>query len=516
MKNKGLSVGWCLTLLLATSASAVIPTPVPALTLELTPAVPMPAQTFALRISGTWPDNCTPISFSMLMADQIVFIDLLVPDVNGIECVPCTPQACTWELVQPKAGPLPAGLYQVAVRAVTENQNGEYELLSQQIIIKAAQPSVIPLARGMRVVLLEDDPVDGLRAGQSGTIVCCDSNDCTGTLLVSWDLFLDSTDTRSSCPDMPVSWFSPGSVLPININSTMIGVPFDHCGTVQKSLEGCVTFESDSGKTYNIMGSNALYTELNSPGGVEFDQHLHLQGLLNPARQDPNIVRICPMLSGDIYAPILSTCGPVSAGCCSSSLFPGDRVTLLVDTPVGPQGSGAPGLSAGSIGTVVCCQTFENQTAVFVSWDNWTHGINADTSCVSPVIPYVEDSGWWVWCDEVTPTNEGGGTGNQYVVRFGSAVVRLEHDTSAANPEQTLIGCTNLTVQTNFASELTVTVTAASAAGGDWTGTITPDTVDAGPSTVQLCVRGENVDLSAVQAGADRQLATVTLHAKPN
>jgi hypothetical protein len=188
----------------------------------------------------------------------------------------------------------------------------------------------------------------------------------------------------------------------------------------------------------------------------------------------------------------------------------------MVNSPTGPNGRTAPQLTAGTIGTVICCEGPYGSNWVFVSWDNFTDGTNADPSCGSTVIPYVRDSGWWVPCNQIG-LGGGGGNGNDdgYVVRVGGNVIRLAHDMSAPNPNQTLMGCTNATIESNFDAELSVQVTAASAAGGDWTGTVTPSTVSAGTTTVQICVRGENVDLTAVPPGANRQLATTSLFATP-
>ncbi len=73
---------------------------------------------------------------------------------------------------------------------------------------------------GTRVVLLADAPAMGedLRAGRAGTILCCDANDCTGSILVSWDLWTGGQDDESRCvtgPDRSVSPPArrPGSIL---------------------------------------------------------------------------------------------------------------------------------------------------------------------------------------------------------------------------------------------------------------------------------------------------------------
>jgi len=56
----------------------------------------------------------------------------------------------------------------------------------------------------------------------------------------------------------------------------------------------------------------------------------------------------------------------------------------------------------------------------------------------------------------------------------------------------TLTGCKVITVTSNFPAQLSVSVTVASAAGGSWSATIVPISVN-GSSSVQICVRGDNV-----------------------
>ena len=82
--------------------------------------------------------------------------------------------------------------------------------------------------------------------------------------------------------------------------------------------------------------------------------------------------------------------------CCPLNIS--DRVRLLVDNPFD-----APNLSAGACGTVLCCDpawTFGDQ--LFVSWDNWTDGVNDDWNQCSQTPPaYANNSGWWVGCEQV-------------------------------------------------------------------------------------------------------------------
>jgi len=298
----------------------------------------------------------------------------------------------------------------------------------------------------------------------------------------------------------------------------MIGRPFDQCGIVRKGLEGCIEFAADDGFDYTIISGGDLFIELDTRGGIEFGQRLRLRGLLDTNIPRSDVFRICRVLDGDVYHPILSFCDGTKIGCCDGRLIPGDRVTLRVDNPKGPLGI-AQRLRAGTRGTVICCEGPYGTDFVFVSWDDWTDGTNADSSCQATTkIPYVRKSGWWVRCDHIVlgeDGHDGGDDHDGFVVRIGSDAIRIERDVTAPNPATTFIGCTTATVQANFRARLSVEVTATSAAGGNWTGSIAPEIVEAGTTVVEICVRGENVDLSAVPPGRDRQLASTSVFAVP-
>jgi hypothetical protein len=516
MKCKALCFVCCATLLAASPAEATIPSPLPAITIELNPANPTSSETFQMQLSGLWPDACPPANVNVVAgAGNTLWIDLILRTVFlGCPPIDCGTVSSSWTLLKTSVGPFPAGTYSLYARVVDCNATGQFELLPNQIMIStgAGQPPSKSSQRGQRVVLLENDPVSGLRAGQAGTIICCDTNDCTGNLLVSWDLWTQSKDDTTGCVDLPVPLFPAGSTTWVNPNLLMIGRPFDECGTIRKDPGGCIYFEADDGSSYTVYSTSDLYTQLDTPGGIDLDQRVQLEGLLDLAAPKAGMGRVCPVRDGDIYHPILSSCVTTpQTGCCGGKLLPGDRVVLLGDNPLGPGTAGTADLKAGATGTVVCCQGPYGANWVFVSWDNWTEGINADTLCSSPVIPYVKNSGWWVPCDAVAPIGTGGG----YIVQVGSSAIHLENDLTAPNPAQTLIGCTTVTLQSNFRAQLSVQVTATSAADGTWTGTITPDIVDPGTTSVQICVRGENVDLTAIPPGMNQQLASVTVFAVP-
>lgn len=520
MRRKMSFAACCLALFATASAQAVIPSPLPPIKIVLEPN--SPDQIVDMRVSGTWPDSCRPAAIEVSIgAGPTLWVDLILSSFFDPNCPPanCIPGNTGWEVLLTPAGPFPAGLYRVYARAIDCDAVGPYELAIRRFLIGPGgngQPPDGAFARGQRVVLLQDDPINDLRAGQAGTIVCCDGPDCAGRVLVSWDLRTGAKDDTTGCVDLPVPLFPIGSTTWVDPHLLAIGRPFNQCGTIRRDLEGCVLFEADNGKSYTVISTSGLYGQLDTPGGFEFGQRVRLRGLLDTAIPKPDIITICPVRDGDVYHPILSRCAPTPAGCCGGQLFPGDRVTLLVDNPVGPNGRGAPGLMAGTAGTVICCEGPYGPSWVFVSWDGWTDGINADVFCGSTVIPYVRDSGWWVPCDRIALGDGGnGGAGDGFVVRFAGNVIRLEPDPTAPNPQRTLVGCTTATVQSNSRVQLGVEVTAASAAGGTWSGTVTPAVINAGTTVVEICVRGENVDLTQVPPGANRQLASLSLFAVP-
>ncbi len=526
MKRKDVYALWCAVMLASVPALAVIPSPLPSLDFQLTPTVPSSSETFSIRVSGTWPDSCTPESMNVSVSGKsTMWIDLLLPGYFDPNCSSedCGSQSSAWELVSSSIGPFPDGTYDVYVRAVDCNETGSYEPASFQVRIGSGsgsggggqQPGG-SFAQGQRVVLLNDDAVSGLRAGQAGTVICCDSADCSGRILVSWDFWTNAKDDTSGCVSASPLAFPAGSATWVDPSMMMVGRPFDQCGTIRRGLEGCIYFEADDGMQCTVFGGGDLYVELDMPGGVEFDERVRLRGLLDTAIPDPNTIRICPVRDGDVYHPILLPCAGTGIGCCRGDLFPGDRVTLLVDNPREPGGAGAPNLMTGAMGTVICCDSSYGANWVFVSWDNWTDGVNAKSSCDSVLVPYPKESGWWVSCDQIAAEHDGGtGGGNGYVVRIGSSPIRLDSDPTLPMSQQTVTGCATATVDTNSRVQLSVEVTATSAAGGTWTGTVTPEIVDAGTNLVEICVRGENVDLTAVPAGNDRQLASVSVFGVP-
>ncbi len=71
--------------------------------------------------------------------------------------------------------------------------------------------------------------------------------------------------------------------------------------------------------------------------------------------------------------------------------------------------------------------------------------------------------------------------------------ITVVQDTISTDPYHTYTGCKITAIETNFPAQLLIEVTGASAAGGMWSGIITPDVVPAGVTSVYICVIGTNV-----------------------
>ena len=114
-----------------------------------------------------------------------------------------------------------------------------------------------------------------------------------------------------------------------------------------------------------------------------------------------------------------------------------------------------------------------------------------------------------------TTPGPGPGPGPGLTVCIGSSCITLMPDPNAPASSYTYIGYTNVTLTLNFKGKLTATVTPTSPAGGTWTGWLVPDVVGPGTVTVQLWVKGVNVDISMLPAGSSVQVAEVTLYIVP-
>jgi hypothetical protein len=256
-------------------------------------------------------------------------------------------------------------------------------------------------APGTRVVLLEEnvalDP--GLRAGLSGTIIGCDAADCSGSILVSWDLYGGGRDELDRCVMGPIGLYPPGSTAWVDPTKVKLGLPFDKTGDLQEDPDGCVYFTTDDGGMYFVVE------------GVEFGQewlmpdrpnYVRLRGLLNRSPDDPKVKRSCPQRDGDLYHPIVSGPEWEDAPCCDKwvcGFGNGDRVVLTsTENPYG-----ATDLPRGTSGTIICCRGNDDR-AILVSWDLWHNGGDKDdymvcTERLAGVFP--PRSSWWVSVHDV-------------------------------------------------------------------------------------------------------------------
>jgi len=207
-----------------------------------------------------------------------------------------------------------------------------------------------------------------------------------------------------------------------------------------------------------------------------------------------------------------------TGACCGFQ--PGDRVILMVNTPLDSQGMPAVGLYAGTLGTVVCCDHDDPDLPLFVSWDGWTNGKNNDTYCDPPVMSYTPYSGWWVSCEDVDPwdgegSSGGGGSstgGSGPMICIGGVCFPLLPDPGAPSSSRTYIGSTQIEVELNFRARLSARITPIPAIGGTWSAWLDPAEVGPGTVTTTLWVRGEDLNLEAFPAGMTGvQVATVTI-----
>ena len=277
----------------------------------------------AIRNGGTESSSACKVSFYVSTDTHITTSDYMIGSKETLD--PLAPGG-TFSFVAIEAFPtsIPAGDYYVGWIIDVDNDIDETNEQNNTAYKQGYQLSVTsgntgccdpPFSPGDRVHLLVNNPhgAEGLIAGMSGTVICCDYDDPEFPVFVSWDGWTNGRNNDGYCDT---------SIHPYPANSGW------------------------------WMGCNQI-----APGG-----------------------------SGG------------GTGCCDSSYSPGNRVKLLVSYP-----RGAAGLSAGKLGTVICCDYDDPELPVFVSWDAWTNGRNSDGYCDTSIYPYPSNSGWWMACDEIEP-----------------------------------------------------------------------------------------------------------------
>ena len=91
-------------------------------------------------------------------------------------------------------------------------------------------------------------------------------------------------------------------------------------------------------------------------------------------------------------------------------------------------------------------------------------------------------------------------------VSVGDGYLTLHPDPNAPSSSNTYLAQCGCHIELNFQGQLGVTVTSQSAAGGRWSGWVIPDTIGPGEAVVTLWVKGENLNLAALPAGAQEVL----------
>ncbi len=301
-------------LLGALSAQGSVPATLPEIAVEFAPEAPSSADELTLTLSGQWPNACTPVALHVqVVPSDSLWIDLLLPgwDAKG-ECEPpvCLQVLTPWQ----RSGPVQAlapGSYDVFARAVSCDETGDYEQIATLTVVPGVGgPLGGPIAPGERIVLLEDDPpgAPGLKAGHAGTVICCDTKDCSGHILVSWDFWTDGKLDSLQCANATETLYPTGSATWIDPDEVRLGRHFNQCGTLQKGLEGCIQFEADDGNVYNVVGGSGLYATLDGSGAVQFGDRVRVRGLLNTTPPRPDELRLCLQLDGDILHPTITLC----------------------------------------------------------------------------------------------------------------------------------------------------------------------------------------------------------------
>jgi hypothetical protein len=185
--------------------------------------------------------------------------------------------------------------------------------------------------------LLKDNPAacPELRTGQAGTIVCRGDVSRPGEFLVSWISCKDDVGGAGAYGTTEPAIFPPGSAVWVDPNEVLLGHPFDQCGILRKTPEGCILLESEVGHVYRLLPAGELSQTLDTTSEIQYGDRVRVRGLINTTPPDLTDIRICPQADGDIYHPII-TLGTTAeeADCCIATL--GDRAIQLHRDPETP------------------------------------------------------------------------------------------------------------------------------------------------------------------------------------
>jgi hypothetical protein len=523
-------------MLLAVSVQAEvpIPNPLPAFDFAFSPANPTSQDIVDLSISGLWPNTCVPNGTNVFVNGDAIEVRLLLPGALDCNEPICTPVLSAFG-VTAGVGPLAPNVYNVFVRVVScREATDTLSVGSFRVGLPVGEPNEPnepneprEVRPGTCLVLLQDVNDNGvaLRAGQAGMVVCCDSADCSGRLLVSWFMVTQGPGSTDDCNVAMPRAMQPGTATWVDPNRVGLGICFDRCGTLGQNDEGCFTLTTDDRQVFLLVAGSWLPRFLGPDAEFELGDRVRVQGLIN-LKRPAGAFFACREQNGDIFNPLITPCAPSGGGgegCCDAGFQPGDRVRLLVNNPPDQAGRPAVGLPAGTLGTVLCCNSSDDDFTVYVSWDNFTGGFNMSFLCDTAPPSFPADSGWWVGCDDIVLLSGGGNGGgggqpcpnDSMTIGFGSSGIRLFRDPDCPDTSRTFSGCVNVTVTTNFRAKLSLKITPKTGVNGTWQGTITPDVVPAGQSNVVVCVTADDLNLAAIPAGQNVQVAQVSILAVP-
>jgi len=192
-------------------------------------------------------------------------------------------------------------------------------------------------APGDLVVLLKDNPpaCPELRAGQVGTIVCRGDVIRPSEFLVSWTSHNDGVWVADACGAAEPAIFPPGSAVWIDPNEVPLGRPFDECGTLRKTLEGCILLEAETGRLYNLLPAGELSQTLDAASEIQYGDRVRVRGLINTTVPGSDEVHICPQADGDVHHPFITLDTTAEeVDCCTATI--GDRIIQLHRDPEVP------------------------------------------------------------------------------------------------------------------------------------------------------------------------------------
>ncbi len=248
-------------------------------------------------------------------------------------------------------------------------------------------------APGTRVVLLADEPSvgEGLLKGMAGTILCCDATDCSGSILVSWDLWTGGSDDESPCATKLGGSYPSGSTTWVDPAKVLLGQPFDREGVLRELEDDCLYLVTEEGESYYLV-IGPEFTEY--WWMIRSGNRMRVRGLLN--RSEPDAKRACSQMDGDIYCPMMTDVTWSDSPCADRWVCGfdyGDAVVLVgEDNP-----NGAVDLPRGTSGRIICSNN--RRDAILVSWNLWTNGGDPNeyalcTGRLAGIFP--PDSTWWV------------------------------------------------------------------------------------------------------------------------